>query len=105
MLAERYGADNGRIARIILLSTTLAFVTFTTLAWSFGAGRVNALLDRQRIDVDRPAHQALERAALRVQLRQPGGEKTLQAARDADSISICMRSTLATRATGGGTGG
>ncbi len=39
MLAERFGADNGRIARIILLSTTLSFVTFTTLAWWFGAGR------------------------------------------------------------------
>ena len=33
LLAERFGADNGRIARIILLSTTLSFVTFTTLAW------------------------------------------------------------------------
>ena len=39
MLAERFGADNGRIARIILLSTTLSFVTFTSLAWAFGAGR------------------------------------------------------------------
>ena len=28
MLAERFGADNGRIARIILVSTTLAFLTF-----------------------------------------------------------------------------
>jgi len=28
MLAERFGANNGRIARIILLSTTLAFFTF-----------------------------------------------------------------------------
>jgi malonate transporter len=36
LLAERYGADNGRIARIILSSTALAFVTFTTLAWTFG---------------------------------------------------------------------
>jgi malonate transporter and related proteins len=37
MLAERFGADNGRIARIILTSTTLSFVTFTALAWWFGA--------------------------------------------------------------------
>jgi malonate transporter and related proteins len=37
MLAERYGADNGRIARIILFSTVLAFVSFTGLAWVFGA--------------------------------------------------------------------
>ena len=29
MLAERYGADNGRIARIILVSTVLAFMTFS----------------------------------------------------------------------------
>jgi hypothetical protein len=29
LLAERIGADNGRIARIILVSTALAFVTFS----------------------------------------------------------------------------
>ncbi|MCX7741896.1 MAG: AEC family transporter [Tepidimonas sp.] len=34
LLAERMGADNGRIARIILVSTALAFVTFSaTVAW------------------------------------------------------------------------
>jgi len=33
LLAERYGADNGRVARIILSSTAAAFVTFTGLAW------------------------------------------------------------------------
>ncbi len=33
LLAERYGADNGRIARIILSSTMLAFVSFSLLAW------------------------------------------------------------------------
>jgi predicted permease len=38
LLAERYGADNGRIARIILASTTLAFVSFSFCAWLFGAG-------------------------------------------------------------------
>ena len=36
LLAERYGADNGRIARVILTSTALAFVTFTLLAWTLG---------------------------------------------------------------------
>ena len=36
LLAERYGADNGRIARIIMSSTVLAFVTFTALAWVMG---------------------------------------------------------------------
>ena len=29
LLAERFGADNGRIARIILVSTATAFVTFS----------------------------------------------------------------------------
>jgi hypothetical protein len=29
LLAERLGADNGRIARIILVSTTAAFFTFS----------------------------------------------------------------------------
>ncbi len=38
LLAERYGADNGRVARIILASTSLAFVSFSALAWAFGAG-------------------------------------------------------------------
>ncbi|WP_309684666.1 AEC family transporter, partial [Polaromonas sp.] len=34
MLAERFGADNGRIARIILLSTVLAFFSFSAaVAW------------------------------------------------------------------------
>jgi len=36
LLAERYGADNGRIARIILGSTALSFVTFSALAWVLG---------------------------------------------------------------------
>lgn len=36
LLAERYGADNGRVARIIMTSTVLSFVSFTTLAWAFG---------------------------------------------------------------------
>jgi len=29
MLAERFGADNGRIAQIILITTALAFFTFS----------------------------------------------------------------------------
>ena len=36
LLAERYGADNGRVARIIMTSTVLAFATFPLLAWVFG---------------------------------------------------------------------
>ena len=38
LLAERYQADNGRIARIIMASTALAFVTFSGTAWLFSAG-------------------------------------------------------------------
>lgn len=37
LLAERYGADNGRVARIILASTVLAFGSFAVVAWWFGA--------------------------------------------------------------------
>jgi predicted permease len=37
LLAERYGADNGRVARIIVASTALAFVSFSLLAWALGA--------------------------------------------------------------------
>jgi predicted permease len=33
LLAERYGADNGRVARIIMASTVLAFASFTLFAW------------------------------------------------------------------------
>ena len=39
MLAERFGADNGRIARIIMASTVIASVSFPLLAWGLGAGR------------------------------------------------------------------
>ena len=39
ILAERYGADNGRVARIILASTVLAFVSFSAIAWMFDPGR------------------------------------------------------------------
>ncbi len=31
MLAERFGADNGRIARIILVSTAVAFLSFSAV--------------------------------------------------------------------------
>jgi predicted permease len=33
LLAERYGADNGRVTRAVVLSTVLAFGTFSLLAW------------------------------------------------------------------------
>jgi malonate transporter and related proteins len=33
MLAERYGADNGPIARIIMTSTVLSVLSFSALAW------------------------------------------------------------------------
>ena len=37
-LAEIYGADNGRVTRIIMASTVLAFASFSVLAWAFGVG-------------------------------------------------------------------
>jgi predicted permease len=40
MLAERYGADNGRVTRIIMASTVLAFASFSLLAWAFGVQRL-----------------------------------------------------------------
>jgi len=37
MLAERFGANNGRIARIILFSTMAAFLSFSgAVAWMTG---------------------------------------------------------------------
>ena len=36
LLTERYGADSGRAARIIMTSTVLALPTFSALAWLFG---------------------------------------------------------------------
>jgi hypothetical protein len=37
LLAERFSADNGRVARIIMTSTVLAFLSFSGLAGLFGA--------------------------------------------------------------------
>jgi predicted permease len=37
LLAERLGADNGRIARIILVTTTAAFFTFSAVVALFQA--------------------------------------------------------------------
>ena len=36
LLAERFGADSGRVARIIMSSTLLAFASFSALAWCLG---------------------------------------------------------------------
>jgi malonate transporter and related proteins len=33
LLAERYRANNGRIARIILATTACAFLTFSAVSW------------------------------------------------------------------------
>jgi len=38
LLAERFGADNGRVARIILVSTAAAFVTFSVAVSLLGVG-------------------------------------------------------------------
>jgi predicted permease len=37
ILAERYGADNGRVTRIIMASTALAFGSFSIIAWALRA--------------------------------------------------------------------
>ena len=37
LLAERFGADTGRIARIILLTTAAAFLTFSAVVAMLGA--------------------------------------------------------------------
>ena len=37
ILAERYGADNGRVTRIIMASTALAFGSCSFIAWAFKA--------------------------------------------------------------------
>jgi hypothetical protein len=39
LLAERYGADGSRVARIVLWSTVLAFGSFSGLAVLFGAAQ------------------------------------------------------------------
>jgi predicted permease len=39
VLAERYGADNGRVTRIIMASTILAFASFSAIAWWFDKGK------------------------------------------------------------------
>jgi malonate transporter and related proteins len=38
LLAERFEADNGRVARIIMTSTVIAFASFSAIAWLLGAG-------------------------------------------------------------------
>ena len=36
---KRYEADAGRVSATILLTTALAFVTFSSLVWLMGVGR------------------------------------------------------------------
>ena len=57
LLAERFGADNGRIARIILVSTAAAFVTFSAggelVDVMDGGGRTDAP-DRRPVQQSQP---------------------------------------------------
>jgi predicted permease len=39
IFAVRYKADAGRISATILLTTAIAFVTFSAIAWMYGVGR------------------------------------------------------------------
>ena len=41
IFAVRYKADAGRISATILLTTAIAFVTFSAIAWMYGIGRTN----------------------------------------------------------------
>ncbi len=36
MLAERFGADSGRIARVNMVSTVFSFLSFSALVWLLG---------------------------------------------------------------------
>ena len=47
ILAERYGADNGRVTRIILVSTALAFLSFSAIAWLFELGKPGEAISAQ----------------------------------------------------------
>ena len=47
ILAERYGADNGRVTRILLLSTVLAFASFSFIAWLFEKGKPGEAVSTQ----------------------------------------------------------
>ena len=47
ILAERYGADNGRVTRIILVSTALAFLSFSAIAWLFEWGKPGEAISAQ----------------------------------------------------------
>jgi predicted permease len=38
IFAVRYKADAGRISATILLTTAIAFVTFSAIAWMYGVG-------------------------------------------------------------------
>jgi hypothetical protein len=41
IFAVRFKADAGRISATILLTTALAFVTFSAIAWAYGVGRTH----------------------------------------------------------------
>jgi len=41
IFAVRYKADAGRISATILLTTAIAFVTFSAIAWTYGVGRTH----------------------------------------------------------------
>ena len=78
------------------------------MARAHGPGEVRAerASDRQRIDVHRPAQHALVlRRAARAAAAATRRASAAARRASADSTSICMRSTSATRATAGGTGG
>ena len=82
LLAERYGADNGRVTRIIMASTILAFISFSVIAWAFEKGKpgeavsvsLGTLYTESSLDArrDRPTRQAPVRSrSRRARLSRP----------------------------------
>ena len=63
LLAERYGADNGRIARIIMASTVLSFATFSR--WPGSSASANSALSIAQRSCRRWRSRFIDRAGSR----------------------------------------
>ena len=83
LLAERFGANSGRVARIIMFSTVVAFGSFSLLAWWFGVKTQRiaanpAPSNPQRVDIHGPTQHAAMLVAQRQQRRLPSLQEALQ---------------------------
>ena len=78
LLAERFGADNGRVARVILWSTALAFFSFST-AVALRSSKLNS--SAQSAMTRRYRGQRMKKPPLGARLSPRGGfDATLRAA-------------------------